>query len=118
KEPEQAAVAQPEVQENNEVYLGRQELEALTMQEFLNELIGVNWEPPVGLSPDLVCNVAVVVDWQGGIRSIDIAQSSGVLIFDFSARTALQKISTRIIEQEITLPPWTKGKQFTIAFKQ
>jgi hypothetical protein len=118
KKEKEIVPVQEDVLDEQMLLVGRQELESLQMQEFLNELLGTHWQPPAGLSPALVCAIKIVVDWQGAIVDVVVAQSSGVLIYDFSARNALQVVAEQIANMQVGLPQWMKGKEFTITFKQ
>lgn len=88
------------------IYVGQLELEALQLQEAVQRELQTYWKPPIG-HRGLTCNVTVMVDWQGVISEITIAQSSGVLMFDMSAEQALSAM---------TFPKTAWGKNITITF--
>lgn len=71
--------------------------------------IVAQWAPPPGVAHDCMCLVTVMVDWQGAVKDITIEKSSGVLVYDASARAALAKL---------TMPRWAWGKSITITFNQ
>lgn len=71
--------------------------------------LGTCWKPPVGLKKDLVCTIGVQYARDGTIADLGVKKPSGVLVYDISARTAVQKMQ---------LPRWAAGKEFTIAFRQ
>jgi hypothetical protein len=92
-----------------QIYVGRVEMEALRMQDEMQREVSKHWSPPVGLSKDLICVLQVLVDWNGKIAETKVAQSSGVLMYDISARTAVAHMQ---------LQKWAHGKEFNITFKQ
>lgn len=71
--------------------------------------LGSCWKPPVGLKKDLVCTIVVQFARDGTIADLSVKKPSGVLVYDISARSAVQKMQ---------LPRWASGKEFTIAFRQ
>ncbi len=73
----------------------------------LQETIGSTWAPPPGIQQGAACKITFVVDWQGIITDMTIDESSGVITYDVSARSALEAI---------TMPRWTWGKKLTITF--
>ncbi len=91
------------------IYVGQVEMEAFRMQDEMQREVVRYWSPPVGLSKDLVCVLKVLVDWSGRVTKTSVAQSSGVLMYDISARTAVSRMQ---------LQQWAHGKEFSITFKQ
>jgi len=79
------------------------------IQSYIQTEISKIWEPPIGLSEGLVCDVTICVGRDGLVNDSKVDQSSGVLMFDLSARTAASSLS---------LPRWAWGKEFTICFNQ
>ena len=111
KKMEKPSVAQS-VQKNIEqapVYVGRVQMEALRMQDEMHAAMSEHFKPPVGLAKDLVCVLKILVDWNGTIKQTMVHESSGVLMYDISARTAVA---------HATAPKSTYGKEFCITFKQ
>ncbi len=100
---------QQEVEGLSPVYVGQEEMAALTMQKELQQEVGKCWRPPVGLPKDLVCILKVLVDWSGKVNQAAVQKGSGVLMYDISARTAVAKMQ---------LQKKAYGKEFTITFKQ
>lgn len=90
-------------------YVGRMDLDALQMQEFISKELGAHWNPPVGVPEDTECDIRVVISWEGKLMKMEFAKASGVRIYDSSARASVQKM---------TYPKWLWGKEFTITFKQ
>lgn len=90
-------------------YMGRQDLDALQMQEFVGAEVGQHWNPPIGVPEDVACEIKLIVDWEGKLKDIKMLKSSEVVIYDVSARNAVKKMS---------FPKWLWGKEFSITFKQ
>jgi len=67
------------------------------------------WSPPPGIAPQALCQVTMHIDWQGNIRTFNVDKSSGVPIYDLSAKAAINQIE---------MPRWTWGKTLTITFNQ
>lgn len=70
------------------------------------ELVRV-WHPPIGVTKECACCVRVAVTRDGAIQKVDIVNSSGILMFDVAARSALYSAQ---------LPKWTWGTSFDITF--
>ena len=81
--------------------------QALCMQ--LQQAVMSHWAPPPGVDEGCVCTVAFHVDWSGVIENVEVAEASGVLMYDIAAKCALAAAK---------LPSWTRGKNLTITFKQ
>lgn len=103
-----AQAAQPKPNQTP-LYVGQVEMEALRMQEQLQREMSQHWKPPVGLSKDLKCVLKVLIDWSGNVNETEVHKSSGVLMYDISARTAVAQMQ---------MPQWARGKEFNITFKQ
>ena len=91
------------------LYVGQQEYEVLRMQSYLQYEILEHWRPPVGVPTCAYCDIRFVVDWDGCVHDIAVVSSSGILMYDVSARSALLAMD---------FPAWAKGKSFKISFKQ
>lgn len=91
------------------VYVGQQEYDALGMQTYLQQELSANWQPPQGLPADTSCEISFVVDWHGKANTVAVSKSSGALVYDISARSALLAME---------FPDWARGKAFKITFKQ
>lgn len=92
----------------NVQYLGQLDLEALQVQEAVASEIHKHWSPPPGISKKAVCELDILVSWEGMVN-FTLKKSSGIAIYDISARSAMLKVS---------FPKQLWGKQFLIAFKQ
>lgn len=89
--------------------VGRDEFAQLEMQQFIQQEMSNHWRPPVGCRKDICCEITITVDWQGAITATKVAKSSGVPMYDTSARQAVR---------HMVPPKWLYGKELTIAFKQ
>lgn len=107
--PQEQPVSSEQQEGDDAVYVGQEEMLAIQLQQSLTQEVVQHWKVPAGLSKDLVCEVAVVVNWQGEVQNARIAKTSGVLMYDISARTAVVKMK---------LPKIAWGKEFIITFKQ
>ena len=85
------------------------EVEAQRRQALLQKELANCWKPPIGVPQDCVCQIKVAVNWDGTIKELAVAQSSGILMYDVAARSALYTMK---------MPSWSKGKSLTIMFKQ
>jgi hypothetical protein len=90
-------------------YLGSLDLQALEMENILVAEVGQYWSPPPGISKNAVCEASVLVSTEGKIATCTIKKTSGITIYDVTARNALLKVS---------LPKQFWGKEFSITFKQ
>ncbi len=104
-----AAIATNSNDDPQPVYVGQEEWYALQIQRAIEQELTQHWHVPHGLSSDLSCQIAATVDWQGNVQQVRIAQSSGVLAYDISARSAATHMQ---------LPALARGKEFIITFKQ
>jgi outer membrane biosynthesis protein TonB len=77
--------------------------------QLLQEEIAQYWHPPAGIDNSRPCVVKICVGFDGKPFDIEISKSSGVLMYDVAARTALR---------QTMLPKWTYGKRLVIAFAQ
>ncbi len=71
--------------------------------------IAQKFTPPIGIAPDAQCQIKMMIGWDGTMQEVGIERSSGILMYDVAARSAVHKLS---------LPRWTWGKSLTIVFKQ
>lgn len=99
----------PIIPENVHISHNYREVEALRKQAQLQKELVQTWKPPIGVSPDCMCEISFFVTSKGKVENIKMVKSSGVLMFDISARQALCAMK---------MPQWTYGKPFTINFNQ
>lgn len=64
---------------------------ALTVQLEVQEALLQVWRPPVGVADTVSCLVGVTIDAAGKTQAIEIVKPSGMLLFDVSARAAVQQ---------------------------
>jgi len=67
-----------------------------------------HWAPPPGVADECTCRLTVCVDRAGMVNDVVVEESSGVLIFDIAARTAVLAVEW---------PAWARGTSITITFK-
>jgi TonB family protein len=92
----------------NVLYVGQQEMDALQLQDYIQHEMAQHWSPPAGMRNDLSCIVKITVAFDGTIQTLEIEQSSGVMLFDDAAKRAAWKL---------TPPQWAFGKELTVTFK-
>jgi len=64
---------------------------ALAVQlEIQQELVRV-WRPPVGIEEGISCTIKVLLENEGTVKLLEIVKPSGILLFDVSARAAIQQ---------------------------
>lgn len=96
------------MEEQNIRYIGQAELDAMCLQEGLTAAISQYWKPPVGVAKNCVCELLIVVDWQGKAKDLNVQKPSGSAMYDVSTRSAA-------LMTEYPKGLW--GKSFTVAFK-
>ena len=79
---------------DNVLYVGQQEMEAIQMQDYIQQEMAQHWRPPSGMRKDLMCIVKVVVAFDGALARVDLEQPSGVLLFDGAAKKAASITAT------------------------
>jgi hypothetical protein len=90
------------------IYIGQVERDALLIQEEILKEIEHHWRPPVGLGSDKVCQIKILIDWDGTIKELVVKESSGILAFDIAARCAVVAMK---------LPKASWGKDLIMHFK-
>lgn len=93
---------------DNVVYVGQAEMDALQAQEYIQQELSQHWAPPSGMRSDLFAIITLTIDFEGVIKKVDLATSSGNLLFDTAAKKAAA---------QITPARWTFGKELSITFK-
>ncbi len=84
------------------------EVEALRRGAQLQKELVQKWQPPIGVAPDCSCELSFIVSKNGAVQQLKTTKSSGVLMFDISARQALCAMK---------MPQWTYGKPLIISFR-
>lgn len=77
-------------------------------QEALRKELSRHWTPPHGIPDTCSCEITTYVGNNGVVSDCVITQSSGILMYDVSARAAILAME---------LPRWTWGDSFAITFK-
>ncbi len=85
------------------------EVEALRRGAQLQKELVQKWHPPIGVSSDCTCDISFFVTQKGTVENLKMVKSSGVMMFDISARQALFSMK---------MPQWTHGNPLIITFKQ
>lgn len=92
----------------NIVYVGQAEMEALQLQEYIQNEMAAHWTPPAGIRSDAQCIVKISVSHDGKNNQIVLEQPSKILLFDSAARRAAAQLQP---------PQWAYGKEIFITFK-
>lgn len=116
---EQKIVQSPKVAEKEQkesssldvIQVGRHDLDQLAVQQAISQLFATRWQPPIGLSSDLSCQIKFIINAKGEIEKMTTIESSGVLVYDIAVQAAIQ-------ESIATLPKYAYGKEFCITFTQ
>jgi len=66
------------------------------------------WAPPPGMADNCRCQLTASIDRAGVVSDVVVQESSGALIFDITARSALLAVAW---------PVWSWGSSITITFK-
>ena len=75
----------------------------------LQEALIPHWTPPIGIDSAISCRLRAKINEMGGATEVTIVDTSGVLMYDIAARTALLSA---------TMPRWARGHTVVIAFTQ
>lgn len=97
------------IPENAQISNDYREVEAMRRTALLQKELLNNWKPPVGMPASAACEISFMVDTNGSVKSTTMVKSSGIIMYDLSARHALFAMK---------MPQWTHGKTLTINFKQ
>jgi hypothetical protein len=99
----------PVIPDNAHISNNYREVEALRLSAQLQKELVHTWKPPIGVSPDCMCEISFFVTQNGALENLTMIKSSGVVMYDISARQALFSMK---------MPQWTYNKQLNICFKQ
>lgn len=105
----EATESRPVIPENAHISHNYREVEALRRGAQLQKELVQKWKPPIGVSPECMCEISFCVNTSGGIENLKMVKNSGVVMYDISARQALFAMK---------MPQWTHGKPLIISFKQ
>ena len=93
-------------QNQTPVEIGIQELDSLEIAQNIREEVVRVWQPPAGLAIGRQCTIKLLLDWQGNIQDLIIAESSTVPAFDTSVKLAVRtmKFPKAVYGKELILP--------------
>lgn len=91
------------------VYATPSQVEGYRQAHMLQEELSRTWKLPAGMKEGTECQITIKLNWNNAIQKITVDRSSGVLVFDVAARSALYSMK---------MPEWTKGKTITLSFKR
>lgn len=88
------------------IEIGALELDALELAQNIREEVVRVWQPPAGLAIGRQCTIKLLLDWQGNIEDLTIAESSTVPAFDTSVKLAVRamKFPKAVFGKELILP--------------
>ena len=91
--------------ENNVVFIGYEELDQSIVGSKIQHEIQQVWTPPVGMKSDIECEIRVKVDQNGQAIETKVIKSSGVFVYDATAKKTLQKIDypKEVFNKSITI---------------
>ncbi|HSW77095.1 MAG TPA: TonB C-terminal domain-containing protein [Candidatus Saccharimonadales bacterium] len=92
---------------DNVVFVGYQQLENSIISSQIQQEILQHWNPPIGIPAGVTCQLLVHVNGQGKADTIKITKGSGRLVFDVTARKA---IDACVFPKEI----WNKNNTITL----
>jgi hypothetical protein len=78
--------------ENNVVFIGYQDLDRSVVGSKIQHTIQQSWAAPVGMSPGTSCEIQLKISEQGHAYESKIIKSSGVFVYDSTAKKTLQMI--------------------------
>jgi len=107
--PQENLIPSLVIPENAHICHNHRETEALRRGAQLQKELVQQWKPPRGISPDCMCEISFFVNKKGNLENLKTIKSSGIVMYDISARQALLTMK---------MPPWTYGKPLIISFKQ
>jgi len=74
------------------IFVGYEQFDECVISSKIQQSVVQNWTPPVGIDPGTACEMKVNISLQGAANSVEIIKSSGILVYDISARTALSQV--------------------------
>lgn len=82
-------------------FIGYEDLTKLATQEHITRIVQQHFKPPVGMAADVSVELRVQIGYKGKVDKVDVMRSSGIVVYDSSARAALYKAN---LPQEV----WNK----------
>lgn len=77
---------------DNVIFVGYQQLDECVIGSKIQHSIQQCWTPPIGVTPTTSCQMRVTISDEGVACMVKIEKSSGVLVYDTSARLALLQV--------------------------
>lgn len=74
------------------IFVGYEQFDECVISSKIQHAVVQSWTPPVGLEQGTSCEMKIVVSDKGLAESVEIVRTSGILLYDTSARTALSEI--------------------------
>lgn len=81
-------------------------------EELENALVGElgkTWQPPQGFNAQASCSYKLEISKSGTLEKATLVQSSGILVYDVAARSAIFKMTR--------YPLWSHGKEVIVTFR-
>ena len=78
-----------------ELIIGRQELEELKLTLQMHDKVQSFWKPPQGLKPNKTSKWSLTIE-KNGKRKVEKIESSGILAFDMAAQRSLMLVDIKI----------------------
>jgi len=92
EELSQALAPQENLDVDNVTFIGYEQLDSLGVQNNIQQRVLQHFKSPVGIKKDVSCEISVLVGDSGKAKKVTVVRSSGILMYDVSARGAMYKI--------------------------
>lgn len=89
---EQKNCLESDVDVDNVTFIGYEQLGSLAVQSKIQQVVKQNFKSPIGMKKGVSCELTVFVGDSGKSKSVTMVRSSGILVYDTSARAMLYKI--------------------------
>lgn len=74
------------------IFVGYEQFDECLISSKIQHAVGQNWTPPIGIEDATSCELKIKVSMQGLADKIEIMKSSGILVYDTSAKAALSQV--------------------------
>ena len=108
KSDSQPLLEQLQGEQDDCMYVTQKELQALQLQQCLQDALQEVWIAPVGIPEDVVTEIIITVGWDGALVERTVVVSSEIYIYDKAVQDALDTI---------VIPELLWGKSIAISFK-